>query len=67
MTNNETSRAVKAAKCATLGCKNPATHTISYTSPGYRDQPLTDKVCLSCGESYTRRPALQATLSEKVR
>lgn len=49
-------------KCATIGCKNTATHELTYTNPGYRDEPVVEPVCQGCGEGYVRRPTLKATL-----
>lgn len=50
------------APCETIGCKAAATHLLSYPD---RDSGTvySDKVCKPCGESFTRRPALRATLA----
>ena len=57
-------RAKEVRRCSTIGCQRAATHTLDYSFQGSRDEPETDTVCFPCGEGYTRRPALQATLTE---
>jgi hypothetical protein len=51
--------------CGTIGCKNTATHTLTYSFPESRDEIEHDDVCRSCGYGYTRRPTLKATLLMK--
>jgi hypothetical protein len=57
-------------RCATIRgdggtCTGIATHTLDYSErnpdTGERE-PVSERVCQPCGESYTRRPALQATI-----
>lgn len=53
------------ARCATVGHGDrPATHEITWTWRGTRDEPVTEAVCGECADSYLRRPALQATARE---
>jgi hypothetical protein len=47
-------------KCATVGCFELAAVTIRYTTPGARDETVTDKVCRDCADGYLNRPSLQA-------
>jgi hypothetical protein len=42
-------------KCATVGCRAPATEVIKYR---FRGERATDSVCSTCADSYERRPAL---------
>jgi hypothetical protein len=51
--------------CDTLGCRNTATHILTTPSLDFDDSPVTytDQVCEPCGQGYTRRPALRATLA----
>ena len=48
--------------CGTIGCRNDASHTLTYSFPESRDVTETDKVCQSCGDGYLRRPTLKASL-----
>jgi hypothetical protein len=48
--------------CSTIGCKQPATHTLIYTFRDDRTQIERDSVCEACGQGYTWRPSLQAVL-----
>ncbi|HMH89936.1 MAG TPA: hypothetical protein VK586_02500 [Streptosporangiaceae bacterium] len=50
-------------KCATIGCPAKATHTVTYTMPGQRDETSTDDTCAGCAEGYSRRPALKAAVT----
>jgi hypothetical protein len=52
--------------CATIGCQNPAAEVITYTTPGSRDEPLSDQVCTTCGDGYSRRPALKVQAREPL-
>jgi hypothetical protein len=55
-----------APRCGTIGCRNDATHTLTYSFPESRDVIETDEVCAQCGEDYLRRPALKASLAEGI-
>lgn len=50
-------------RCGSIGCKSLATHTLTYSFPGDRDLTFTELVCRPCGEGYTRRPTLKATIT----
>ncbi len=50
-------------RCGSIGCKSAATHTLTYSFPGERDNPVTDLVCRPCGEGYVRRPTLHAGIA----
>lgn len=49
-------------RCATLGCTARPTHVVAWYDVDSVD-PEREEVCAPCGESYTRRPVLRATLS----
>ena len=61
------SRATSIVKCSTIGCKHDATHVLTYSFPESRDVIEKDVVCQSCGEAYTRRPTLRATMWQGIR
>jgi hypothetical protein len=53
----------KPDRCATIGHAGiPATHEITWTQPGARNEPVTERVCAPCADAYTQRPALQAVV-----
>jgi hypothetical protein len=52
----------KPKTCATIGCRAVPTQLLTYTNPGFRAEPITELVCLPCGQGYVSRPALKATL-----
>jgi hypothetical protein len=55
----------KSDRCATVGHgSTPATHEVTWSSPGDRANPVTERVCAPCADSYTRRPSLKATARE---
>jgi hypothetical protein len=54
-----------APRCATLTHGDrEATHEITWSTPGSRDEPVTEPVCAECAGSYARRPALKAVIRE---
>lgn len=50
-------------RCATIGCRNAATHKLVYSFQESRGTKETDLVCESCGAGYVRRPTLHASLT----
>jgi hypothetical protein len=56
----------RSVTCSTVGCKRQATHTLHYSFPESRDNPVTDVVCRTCGDGYVCRPSLRATLSRGI-
>lgn len=49
-------------RCATTGCRNPASHELTYSWPESRDTPERELVCGPCAADYMRRPVIKPSV-----